>query len=388
MEKRDVALVGCRGYERGEVADSVARVFELLGGPGAACGKGRSVFVKVNGLIAAPPEEGVTTHPEVVRAVVEELKKVTDRITIGDSPGGPYNQSMLRRVYRASGYDRVAEETGAALNFDTGVKRVAVGGGRAVKSVTLCSAMAEADRIVSISKMKTHMFMNITCAIKNMFGAVPGMNKVSYHSSFSRENDFADLIVDVLLASGASFHVVDAVQGMDGDGPRKGDIKMFNLLAAGADAFAVDAAMMRVIGIEPRFNKPLAAAIERGLFAETDLRLLGDPLESLAVEGFRLPLKKDMAARIPSSVMDRFGNLLAVRPRPTESCTACRKCVDVCPAKAITIEGKVARVDLDRCIRCYCCHELCEHDAIELVRPLLLRAVTMLDRGSGQGVGA
>jgi uncharacterized Fe-S center protein len=47
--------------------------------------------------------------------------------------------------------------------------------------------------------------------------------------------------------------------------------------------------------------------------------------------------------------------------------------VEICPANAIAIEGKVAVVDLKKCQRCYCCHELCEYDAIELERPLLMK---------------
>jgi uncharacterized Fe-S center protein len=58
-------------------------------------------------------------------------------------------------------------------------------------------------------------------------------------------------------------------------------------------------------------------------------------------------------------------------------CTACGKCVEICPAGAITIEGKLARVDQKKCQRCYCCHELCEQDAIELERPMLMKLMRM-----------
>jgi uncharacterized protein (DUF362 family)/NAD-dependent dihydropyrimidine dehydrogenase PreA subunit len=376
LEKNEIALVGCESYDRSLVEERVARVFELLGGPGAIAGAGESVFLKVNALAPKPPESAVTTHPEVVRAVVRQFQAVTDRIIIGDSPGGPYTPVVLRRFYDRCGFAAVARETGAALNFDTSVEQVTFPGGRTMKSFAMAGAMRSADRLVSLSKLKTHMFMNITCAVKNLFGTVAGMNKFTYHSRFSRDTVFADMLVDVALTSAADLHLVDAVVGMDGDGPNSGTLKPMGFVAAGADPFAVDLLMMELLGIDPRANKPLAAAIDRGLStgAAGDLEVLGDDPEALAVAGFKLPSKKDASERVPAFFMDRFGRMLSLTPSPArERCTGCRKCAEVCPEKAIAMVGRVAKVDARKCIRCYCCHELCEYDAIDLERPVLMR---------------
>ena len=376
MDIKDVAAVECSSYERGLVKESVARAFELLGGAGAVVSPGESVFVKVNGLLPAAPEKAVTTHPEVLRAVVEQLMTVTPRVTIGDSPGGVYNRMMLTRVYEKCGFAAVAEETGAGLNTDFSVRQKKVPEAKKMKSFTLCGAMIEADRLVSVSKFKTHLQMNITGAIKNVFGVVPGLTKFNYHSKYNTDEDFADLMVDVVLAAKPSFHVIDAVDGMDGNGPRAGDIKRMGIIAAGRDAFALDELMMALIGIPPGANKPLGAAIKRGLVSGDagELRVLGGGLEALRVEGFRLPVKKDITARLPSFLTSAVAARLSIRPRPDpEVCTGCRKCEEICPEGAISVVDGAARVDLSKCIRCYCCHELCEHDAIELERPLLLR---------------
>ena len=376
MDIKDVAAVECSSYERGLVKESVARAFELLGGAGAVVSPGESVFVKVNGLLPAAPEKAVTTHPEVLRAVVEQLMTVTPQVTIGDSPGGVYNKTMLTRVYEKCGFTAVAEETGAGLNTDFSVRQKKVPEAKKMKSFTLCGAMIEADRLVSVSKFKTHLQMNITGAIKNVFGVVPGLTKFNYHSKYNTDDDFADLLVDVVLAARPSFHVIDAVDGMDGNGPRAGDIKRMGIIAAGRDAFALDELMMALIGIPPSANKPLGAAIKRGLVSGDagELRVLGDRLEAMRVEGFRLPVKKDITARLPSFLTSAVAARLSIRPRPDpEVCTGCRKCEEICPEGAISVVDGAARVDLSKCIRCYCCHELCEHDAIELERPLLLR---------------
>jgi len=371
-----VVFKGCRSYERPEVERTVGELFEALGGPGAFASEGQSVFLKVNALLGAAPEKGVTTHPEVVRAVVRQFQSVTDRITIGDSPGGPFTPGYLKRVYEKTGFAEVARDTGAELSLDTSTASVQIPGGKVLKTIMICGAMHSADCLVSVSKFKTHMFLNMSGAIKNLFGTVPGANKFTYHSRFPRDTDFSDLIVDVLLASAPDLHVMDAVVAMDGNGPRVGNLIDMGMMAAGTDACALDLAMMDVIGIEPEKNKALAAGIRRGLCQgdASGLELVGDEVGSLRYQGFRLPDKKDISERVPDFVMKRFGERMALRPVPVEGkCTACKKCVEICPASAITIEGKLARVDQKKCQRCYCCHELCEQDAIVLERPLLMK---------------
>ncbi len=378
LEKNETALVRCESYEREEVEERVARAFELAGGPDSVVHDGESVYVKVNALVPTAPEKAVTTHPEVLRAVVGQLQRVTDRVTIGDSPGGPSTRAILKRFYDRTGFSAVAAETGAELDFDTTVTRVGLPEGKMLKSFPICGAAAAADRLVSVSKFKTHMFMNISGAVKNLFGVVPGMNKFTYHSRFSRDLDFADFLVDAALAARPDFHVVDAVAGMDGDGPRVGDPVEMGIIAAGTDPFALDLLMMKLIGHDPRSNRPLAAAIDRGLCPSSadELDVLGEDPAGLAVEGFRLPAKKDVGQRVPGFLMDRFGSMLSLRPKPSrERCTGCRKCAEVCPGNAISMEAGIAVVDMAGCIRCYCCHELCEHDAIDLERPLLMRLI-------------
>jgi ferredoxin len=207
---------------------------------------------------------------------------------------------------------------------------------------------------------------------------ISGMNKFTYHSRFSRDADFADFLVDAALAARSDFHVVDAVTGMDGDGPRVGNPIQMGIIAAGADPFALDLLMMRLVGHDPHSNRPLSAAIDRGLCpgSADELRVLGDDPGQLAVRGFRLPAKKDVGQRVPGFLMDRFGGMLSLKPKPARGrCTGCRKCADVCPGKAISMDKGTAVVDMSRCIKCYCCHELCEHDAIDLERPLLMRLI-------------
>ena len=79
-----------------------------------------------------------------------------------------------------------------------------------------------------------------------------------------------------------------------------------------------------------------------------------------------------------------LGKVMAysMRPRPVfnkSKCKACNECVNCCPAKVIHIETrgkkKFAKVNLDGCIRCYCCQEVCMFKAIDIKKPLLNKIV-------------
>jgi uncharacterized protein (DUF362 family)/Pyruvate/2-oxoacid:ferredoxin oxidoreductase delta subunit len=377
MDRESVSLVSCDGYGRESVAESVGRALELLGGARGIAKPGQSVFLKVNAVSASEPQTARVTHPEVVRAVAERFLKVTDRVTIGDSPGGPFNQTLLKRVYEKTGLAAVARETGANLAFDTRTMEVSFPEGKSAKRLTLCRSMVEADRLVSLSKFKTSRYLNISGPIKNLYGTVPGTTKFVYHSRFEDDRAFADLIVDVHLASSPAFHLVDAIEAISDDGSRHGDIKRIGAIAAGHSAFALESLMIEIAGLEIKDSRALAAAARRGLCPSGRwFTVLGDDVEQLKVSDFRLPNTNVFSLRVPALAAERLARFLTVTPRPLPGkCTRCGTCVEVCPRQAITMGEKAAEVDLKRCIRCFCCDELCEHDAIGLRKPLLTRLV-------------
>jgi uncharacterized protein (DUF362 family)/NAD-dependent dihydropyrimidine dehydrogenase PreA subunit len=370
----DIALFACSSYDRARIEEKAAEAFRLFGGPSEIVREGESVFVKVNMIVPFEPERAVTTHPEVVRAVVRQLMTVTDRVVIGESPGGPYNRTILKRAYEKTGMARVAEETGASLNFDVSEVQVSLPEGKQMKRLILCKPVVDADRLISISKLKTHVLMGLTGAIKNHYGTVPGMQKFTYHSRFHDEAEFADLLIDVVLAAKPDFHVVDAVWGMEGNGSVWGVPRRMGMIAAGRDPYALDCYLGSLLGLKDGFNMPLAAAVRRGLFHGDASRVsvAGDDPAGLVVRHLKLPTRKSAINWLPSPLMRRYSALMLIRPYPVPAlCTGCGKCAEICPARAIVIIDKAAAIDPGKCIRCYCCHELCEHGGIDLERPVL-----------------
>ncbi|MCR4405790.1 MAG: DUF362 domain-containing protein [Anaerolineae bacterium] len=370
-----VALVRCEQYELDRVRAAVRRSVDLLGGMRSYVPSGARVLIKPNLLQASAPEEAIVTHPAVVQATVELVQEAGGRVTIGDSPIGPFMKSRLRRVYEASGMEEVAQITGAALNFDTEATTQAHPSGHLIKRLEVGRYVVESDVVISLSKLKTHGFMRFTGAIKNLFGVIPGTFKTGYHAKLVTAERFATMLLDVTDFVRPALHIMDAVVGMDGDGPSAGRPFPIGVILASTDGVALDLTATELVGIEPLSVPVLKVAARLGLTSGRlqDIQLVGDAFDEARVTGFR-PAKSGLdVSNIPARVRAVGTGLLVVNPRVTAACVGCGMCEENCPVQAIRVKNGRAQIDLAVCIRCYCCHELCPEHAIELRQPWLGR---------------
>ena len=373
-----VAVVRCDGYAPEEIDSAVRRAVDLLGGIERFVAPKERVLLKPNLLQGQEPEQCVTTHPAVVAAVARLLARPGCRVVIGDSPGAGvvYSEANLRRAYARTGYAAAAAKTGAALNYDTSSRVVRFPEGEAMNQFSIITPAVEADAIVVVSKAKTHMWTRMTGAAKNLFGLIPGLEKPVFHFRFQNEYAFGRMLVDLNECMKPRLQVVDAVMGMEGDGPQSGSPRKIGVILAGSDYSAVDTVLARLIGMDPCEIGSIRSAAARGLFDPLSVRTVGDDPAEFAVPDFRKPSTytgggAGIWRRAMLAVVQRFGKIYAPRPGVvTPACVGCRKCGRICPVQAITVaEGKAA-IDLSRCIRCYCCHEMCTEHAVVLSRGL------------------
>ena len=388
MAGRDptVAVVRCDDYTPETVDAAVRRAIDLIGGIGRFVAPGERVLLKPNLLQGQEPERCVTTHPAVVAAVARLLVEHGCRVVVGDSPGAGivYNEANLRRGYSRSGFTAVAEETGATLNYDTGSETVSFPEGEAVKQFPIITPAVRADAIVVVSKVKTHMWTRMTGAAKNLFGLIPGLEKPVYHFRFQDEYAFGRMLVDLNECMKPRLQVVDAVVGMEGDGPQAGSPRTIGVILAGSDYAAVDTVLARLIGMDPLEIGSTRSAVERGLLDPESIRTVGDDPAEFAVPDFRKPStyaggRTGVWRRVVQAVVRRFGRTYAPRPGViAPSCIGCGKCERICPVQAVTIAEGRATINLARCIRCYCCHEICTEHAIGLSRSLTGRFLARL----------
>ena len=72
-------------------------------------------------------------------------------------------------------------ETGAELVDFSEPQEFEVPDYRLVPRLTLARALAEADIVITLPKLKTHAQMTLTAALKNQYGCIPGTLKSQWH---------------------------------------------------------------------------------------------------------------------------------------------------------------------------------------------------------------
>ena len=265
----------------------------------------------------------------------------------------------------------VCREEGAKLVSFAETCHVPYAAGKMAQGFSLAKACVEADVVISVAKMKTHSLTGITGAVKNLFGTIVGAEKAQYHLRMQKHADFAAWLVDLAGCVRPVLSFVDGVQAMEGQGPRNGSMYEAKVVLAGANPFAVDAAMGEIMGFAGGRLPVELEAVRRGLVNLEELELLGDG------RGLTLNFAPPHTYEKLEDVVPRW--LLAAARREltawpvvdAEKCIRCGRCVRHCPPQAISLHGKI-EIDRARCIRCYCCQELCPADAVQLKQGRLL----------------
>lgn len=367
-----VSIVKCSDYKYDQVDKAVARSLDALEGLKDKIKPGSNALVKVNLLKKNNPDDAVTTHPAVAEAIVRYLQRLGCNVTLGDSPGGPYTEWMLRGIYKATGMAEVAQRTNCSLNYDVSVMEVHNEYGRMLKNMQVIKVAEDADFIVSAAKLKTHAMMTYTGAVKNLFGIIPGIIKADYHFKMNDVGNFAAHLVDICEYAKPLFSVIDGIDGMEGDGPSAGDKRHVGVIMASESPYALDFSALRIISINPETVPTVAEAKNRGLFSCDDNDIEYTCLKPLEIDikPFKKPKSLDInfvGGRIPGFVEKWALNNL--RPKPVfdpDICISCGICKESCPPKVINMDSGKPVADLDKCIRCFCCHELCPKKAINI----------------------
>ena len=336
--------------------------------------EGAKVVIKANLVSAMKPETAATTHPILLSALCDILTERGAEVVIGDSPGGLYNAAYVGRVYNHTGV-RECEAHGARLNDNFSQSEALFPEGKVLHNFTYTSYLDECDFIINFSKLKSHGMMNMSSAVKNMFGAVPGVIKPEYHYRFPTYEDFADMLVDLNEYFKPALCISDAVVGMEGNGPTAGTPKEMGFLLASHSPYNLDLLAAELLGFSPSEVPTVAAAIKRGYCPETvtELDVVGSYKELAVTDFERVVSTRSLEFSSASkNVLRRMGGAIAkriLRTRPSlvkSMCVGCGVCKNICPAKAIVIEKGKAKINRKKCIRCFCCQEFCPKSALKV----------------------
>jgi len=366
-----ISIVKCDSYEPHAVEQGVRKAIELLGGITYFIRPGSRVLVKPNLLMSKGPEYAITTHPEVVRAVIRVLKEINCRVILGDGPSvwGDYIENV-DEVYEATGIRKIAQEENVELvNFD---KR------RMRDKFPLTCQLDECDYLVSLPKFKTHGFTLISAGIKNLFGLVSGTYKTELHKNYFKPSEFAKILVDIYKEAKPALTIIDGILAMEGEGPGTGGSpRPLNLLLAGSDCVALDTVVAKIMGINPQAVLSTREAALRGL-GEGNLErisIAGEDIDKLNIRPFVLPQSWGLD-KLPDVFKTLAKRLIKYWPYSlVAKCTRCGHCVKVCPGKCIKLTKKSIAFDYKKCIACFCCQESCPEAAIGVKKSLLARLI-------------
>jgi len=381
-----VYLSHCPNYDIPALVTQIKTAFEALGITDELIG-GKKVLLKPNLVIAKKPELAATSHPaflEALTSVCFDLGAAS--VVLADSPGGPYNAPALALVYKTCGMEAIADKR-LQLNQDFTWETVTTSGVK-LKSFHILSAIQNADVVIDVCKLKTHSLTGMSCAVKNLFGIIPGVEKFEMHSSFPKVPDFSEMLTDLaeyMVQNKTFIAVCDGILSMEGNGPTHGIPKKTDLLLASRSPFSLDIVAEHIMKLDGTVVH-LDCAASRGLVSRTmdGITLLGKWSKDTCPRfDFRPP---DTSAgkflrNLPDFMGGRLAKLFETKPEIlSDKCIGCGKCVTSCPMHTITIKQKKngkkkAIIHRKDCIRCYCCQELCPIGAVGTRQNFLIKLI-------------
>ena len=244
--------------------------------------RGKRVLLKPNLVEPSRQSPHMTTHPVVIQAAIEVFRGWDADVTVGEGPG--HVRDTEQALIESGVWEALADlkMTFEDLNYQE-IKSVA-NAGRAckLKEFFFPQAVIEADLVVSMPKMKTHHWMGMTGAMKNLYGVIPGI-KYGWPKNVLHYNGIAETVFDINASVGRRITIVDGIDCMEGDGPILVTLKHMVLILVGSDLTAVDATMARLMQILPEQVPYLALASGRlGVTQERQIVQRGEAWQPLA----------------------------------------------------------------------------------------------------------
>jgi uncharacterized protein (DUF362 family)/ferredoxin len=377
-----VTIRKCEDYDLNRLTPVIGRVLDDLGGIGSLIKPGDRVLLKPNLLRAAGPSQAAVTHPAVVEAVASLVVDHGATPFIGDSP--PLGN--LSKVLTKGGYDPFMNKMGIRAVPFANKEEVEFPSGRLFRRMDLAREVFEFDAVINLPKLKTHMQMMLTLAVKNLFGTVIGTDKASWHLRAGREVDtFATVLVQIYDRIRPVVSILDGILAMEGDGPNSGDPRHVGIIGASKDAVALDAVVCRLVGFSPESLLTCAIAQQAGVgnAAPDQIEVIGDQLSGFPLTDFKAPKSMTMAWNLShwNPVRRFMENHIITKPEiDPASCIGCKICLQHCPPQAISERDGHVAIDRKKCISCFCCHELCSNEAVRIVKPFFGRILSKLTR--------
>lgn len=344
--------------------------------------KDMKIGIKVNLVGNFNPDKAATTHPLLVKILCKLLIERGAIVTIGDSPGGLFTEGILKSAYKGSGLN-ICEEVGAILNYDVSTSNIKVDK-QVVKNLDVSNWLLNQDAIINFAKLKSHGMMALSSSVKNMFGVVPGVLKPEYHYRYPSHDDFANMLIDINEVFDCKLNLVDAIIGMEGNGPTQGTPRLIGAIIASRKPYPIDVVCAKLIDLDIENVYTITESIKRGLTPNYNDINLNTDITDLIITDFKnikpgksMEFSEKFKGPLGKVINPIIAKVLTVKPRvKKKECIGCKKCENICPVKAITMKDKKPIINRDKCIRCFCCQEFCPVGAMKAHKNFIVKILT------------
>ena len=280
-----VSLIRANTYSLSELKSAIETLLEPLGGITAFVKQGDRVLLKPNLLTGSRPTKECITRKEVVYCVAQLVIEAGGKPFLGDSPAF----GSARGVAKANGYLPLCEELDLPIVEFRG-QRYPIDNEN-FNHLRLSKEAMNADVVINLPKVKSHMQLTMTMGVKNLFGCVPGKMKAWWHVEAGKDvNRFGEMIVETAKAIAPDLTIIDGIIGHEGNGPSGGEPRKLGILGASSDVFALDRAVVEIVNVDPDLVPTLVAQQKSGLFPQlAELEFPHSTPQELSISNWKLP---------------------------------------------------------------------------------------------------
>ncbi|OFV67477.1 MAG: protein containing DUF362 [Candidatus Syntrophoarchaeum caldarius] len=234
----------------------------------------------------------------------------------------------------------------------------------ALKRFHLPKTVMDCDLIINVAKMKTHSETGVSLGIKNLLGCILKRERMAGHI-MGIEKTILD-VFSYLTENKRMVSVIDGIYALEGRlGPANGNPVKMDLIIAGTDPVAVDAASVRIMGYKPQRIRHIMLASGFGFGEMENYEVSGESIENVKRRFEMPPRIPSFRSYLLSYLMEEFFRKIPY-PKFEERCTGCESCALSCPIGNIGIEdGKVNIIDEKECIGCMVCIEACKRGVLD-----------------------
>ena len=282
-----ISFLQTASYNLDDLYAAMTELLAPLGGMEQFVRPGDRVLLKPNLLTGARPTGECTTRPEVVYTVARLVQEAGGKPFLGDSPA--FGTAL--GVAKANGYLPFLEELNVPVVEFQGKRYQTVS--EEFNHLRLCKEAMEADVVINLPKVKSHVQLTLTLGVKNLFGCVPGKMKAWWHMEAGKDRErFGTMLVETARAIAPNLTILDGIIAHEGNGPNQGEPRPLGILGASSDVFALDRAMVEILQVDPATVPTIVAGDRLNLCPSLDEMVfpLCSPQE-LQISDWKLPEK-------------------------------------------------------------------------------------------------